>query len=122
MARWLFAALLTALAWETSHPVSLGGHENAVIAETGEVASFEWYPEVMKNKSHAVAFCESLGSTVPTVEELRYFYKSLTFPGGFIFYLSNTLEATNSPNEDKGDRMCVTVKFGPGNPVSSLKM
>lgn len=121
MGHSLLTTLLTVLCWGVSRPLIPQGRENTTIRETGETISYEWYLEPMENKLQAVQFCESHDSTIPTTEELKYFYKSLILPNDFVFYLNNTLETSSSPNEGTGERMCITVRTSLGLPVSSQR-
>lgn len=99
------------------------GFKNATLTETGEGVIFEWFQEDAMNKSHAMEFCDSLRLTIPNIRELRYFYKSLSLEPNSIFYLQDVIETTtDSPRDDIGERLCITIKISPGNPVSWCHM
>lgn len=95
------------------------GFKNATITESGENVIFEWYQEVVANKPQAANFCASFESTIPFANELRYFYKSLSLEVDSIFYLQDVIETTiDSPRDDIGEKLCITIKNTPGSPVS----
>ncbi|KAM7541103.1 hypothetical protein Aperf_G00000040448 [Anoplocephala perfoliata] len=94
------------------------GFKNATITESGENVVFEWYQEIVVNKSQATDFCTSFGSTIPFASELRYFYKSLNLEVGSIFYVQDVIETTtDSPRDDIGEKLCITIKNTPGSPL-----
>ncbi|VDN97505.1 unnamed protein product [Rodentolepis nana] len=97
------------------------GFKNVTLAETEENVIFEWFQEDVMNKSHAMRFCDNLKSTIPNIRELQYFYKSLNLEANSIFYLQDVLETTtDSPRDDIGERLCITIKNSPGNPVKRI--
>ncbi|KAM3185021.1 hypothetical protein ACTXT7_007232 [Hymenolepis weldensis] len=113
--RWVVFLVITLI----KVVVSFGplGFKNATLTETGEGVIFEWFQEDAMNKSHAMEFCDSLRLTIPNVRELRYFYKSLNLETNSIFYLQDVIETTtDSPRDDIGERLCITIKISPGNP------
>nr|CDS29075.1 conserved hypothetical protein [Hymenolepis microstoma] len=97
------------------------GFKNVTLPETEESVIFEWFQENVMNKSHAMGFCDNLRSTIPNIRELQYFYKSLNLEANSIFYLQDVMETTtDSPREDIGERLCITIKNSPGNPVRTM--
>lgn len=115
--------LLTLIVLRLTTAIDPLGFKSATITETGEIAIFEWYQQPIANRSQATEFCESYGSSIPEIRELRYFFKSLTLQNGSIFYLNDVMETTvDSPNEAIGERMCITVESRPGRPVSDYDL
>ncbi len=115
MVLFFLCAVLTIGAASAIHPTA---YRNESVVETGEHVSYEWYPVPAINKSAAAAFCKEYDSTLPSVFELRYFYKSLTSGGEASFYMKDFMETTmDSPNEAIGERMCISIKSLPGAPV-----
>ncbi|CDS41361.1 Plasma membrane channel protein Ist2 [Echinococcus multilocularis] len=113
--RLALLTLITLIPVATIDPM---GHKEVTITETGEVAVFEWYQQSIMDKSHAANFCESHGSNVPGIGELRYFFKSLSLQDNSVFYLNDVIETTlDSPNEAIGERMCITIKYSPRIPL-----